>query len=523
MTQARDSDDGTTPVRSGAASNGRVGDPDEIEQIAHVGSWTLDPATGEATWSPEMYRILGLDPTGSAIALPAIDQLFTSESVERVTAAIGRALETGEPWHEELELLRPGGGWVMSNGIAERDEAGRIWRIRGTMQDVTEHRRLEEQLRQSQRLEAIGQLAGGIAHDFNNLLTAIRGYAELARSGLEPGHEVAGDLDHVVAAADRARELVGQLLAFSRKQVLEPRVIDPGAAVEGIVPLLRRLLGEGIQLTARSDADLGRITVDPGQLGQVIVNLAVNARDAMPRGGNLVIETTNVELDAAYAANHPDASAGRHVVIAVSDNGHGMDAATRARAFEPFFTTKPAEQGTGMGLATVYGIVHQSGGSIYLYSEPGRGTTFKLYFPRTDQPLTDVATVPAPKRRVTGTETILLVEDDDDVRSFARRVLSGAGFTVLDADRGSTALELAARVRGPIHLLLTDAVMPGFDGLELAERLVAVRPGLRVLCVSGFSEHAVLQHGAATLGMAFLPKPYRAEDLLGRVRAVLDA
>jgi two-component system cell cycle sensor histidine kinase/response regulator CckA len=466
----------------------------------------------------------GPRPRRAAVELPNISLLFTPESVERVNAAVGRAIETGESWHEDLELARPGGGWVISNGIAERDAGGVVVRIHGTMQDVTEQRRLEAQVRQSQRLEAVGQLAGGIAHDFNNILTAIRGFAELASADLEPGSRISGDLDHVISAADRAAELVSQLLAFSRRQVLQPRVMDPTEVIDGIVPLLRRLLGEDIDLTTGADPSLGRITVDPGQLGQVLVNLAVNARDAMPVGGKLVIEAMNVELDSAYAAGHPDAIPGSHVVIAVSDTGHGMDAETQSRAFEPFFTTKGPDRGTGMGLATVYGIVKQSGGSIYLYSEPGRGTTFKLYFPRTDQAVSGPARIsPDMPAHHSGTETILLVEDDDDVRGYARRVLKTAGFRVLEADNGSRAIELAEAHPTPIDLLLTDAVLPGMHGAVLAERLVAARPGLRVLYVSGFTENSVIHQGVVSNGVNFLAKPYRSEDLLSRVRGVLDA
>ncbi|HET9613360.1 MAG TPA: ATP-binding protein [Candidatus Limnocylindrales bacterium] len=393
----------------------------------------------------------------------------------------------------------------------------------------------EAQLRQSQRLEAVGQLAGGIAHDFNNLLTAIRGYAELAGMSLEPDHPAAADIASAIAATDRAKTLVAQLLAFSRRQHLEPQVVDPTDAVQDVVPMLDRLLGEGIELTFRSEPAVGRITVDPGQLGQVIVNLAVNARDAMGGGGRLAIEIMNVELDEAYAATHADATPGPHVLIAVSDTGAGMDAATQARAFEPFFTTKPADRGTGMGLATVYGIVKQSGGSIYLYSEPGRGTTFKLYFPRTDagaavDRAARTSSGDAAGRESTdgtdgalaGTETILLVEDDDDVREYARRVLAEAGYRVLPADRPNRALEISATHPVEIDLLVADLILPGVHGSELAERLLVRRPATRVVFVSGFTEDAILAHGVERDGAAFLSKPYRAADLLRVVRTVLD-
>ncbi|MEK6720364.1 MAG: PAS domain S-box protein [Chloroflexota bacterium] len=392
------------------------------------------------------------------------------------------------------------------------------------IQDITERKRLEAQLRQSQRLEAVGQLAGGIAHDFNNILTAIRGFTELVLRNLAPDDANRPDLDHVVGAADQAANLVRQLLAFSRRQILLPRVLDPGEVIEGIAPLLRRLLGEDVELSVLPEPGLGHISVDPGQLEQVIVNLAVNARDAMPTGGKLTIEAANVDLDAAHAASHPGASSGSHVLIAVSDTGAGMDPEIQAHAFEPFFTTKGPDKGTGMGLATVYGIVKQSGGSIYLYSEPGRGTTFKIYIPRAHvQAWASAGAVDEPTAPMSGSETILLVEDDESVRAYARRVLEASGFTVLEAPGGPDALALATGYAGMIDLLLTDVIMPGMHGIELADRLVAERPGLRVLYVSGFTENSVIQHGVAESGVAFHSKPYGREDLVRAVRAVLDA
>jgi signal transduction histidine kinase len=503
----------------------RSHDPDEIERIAHVGSWTLDPATGEATWSTEMYRILGLDPAGPAIALADISRLFSPDSVERVTAAVQRAVSTGAPWQVDLEIPRGDETrWVVSNGIAEVDDRGAVVRIRGTMQDVTELRRLEAQLNQAQRLEAIGQFAGGIAHDFNNILTAIRGYTELVLSDLDPGDRRAEDLGQVLAAADRAGDLIGQLLAFSRRQLLQPQVIDPGAVVADILPMLRRLLGEDVELVAMPEPGLGRITVDPGQLGQVLMNLAVNARDAMPRGGKLTIEAHNIELDATYASTRAEVEAGSFVVIEVTDTGLGMDGETRARAFEPFFTTKAPDRGTGMGLATVHGIVKQSGGTIYLYSEVGRGTTFKLYFPRTAAAVAEpAATDGRTPGGHAGTETILLVEDDADVRVYARRVLETAGYAVLEAADGAEAMDLAAARNGAIDLLLTDAVLPGMQGGELAERLTKARPGLPVLYVSGFARHAMARDGGLAASARFLSKPFRADELLRSTREALDA
>jgi signal transduction histidine kinase/ActR/RegA family two-component response regulator len=391
-----------------------------------------------------------------------------------------------------------------------------------TIVDTTERKRLELDLRQAQKMESIGQLAGGIAHDFNNLLTAIRGYGELARAELRAGDPAASDLDQVLVAADRAAELTRQLLAFSRRQVLQPRVLDVGEAVGRLAPMLRRLLGEHIDLAVEGTHGLSHVRVDPGQLEQVIVNLAVNARDAMLQGGQLTIETADVEFGADYAATHPEVVAGRYVVLAVSDTGSGMDEETRARAFEPFFTTKEPGRGTGMGLATVHGIVKQSGGFIDVYSEPGRGTTFRIHFPRVDEPVTaDGGPSEAPKS--SGTETILLVEDDAAVRAYARRALRAHGYTVAEAANGAQALALATQPGARIDLLMTDVAMPAMNGPELAERLRSERPGLRVLYVSGFAEDHFGRSAIPAEDVAFLPKPFSADGLARAVRQVLDA
>ena len=500
-------------------------DLEEAQQIAKIGSWTLDPSTGDATWSREMYRILGLGSDGRPIGLADISGLFTPDSVRDVTAAVEHAVRTGEPWQLDLEVVRPDGSrtWLASNGIAEPDGTGAVTRIRGTMQDVTEQRRLESQLRQAQRLEAVGQLAGGIAHDFNNLLTAIRGYAELVRRKLASDDPNRADVDQVVLAADRAAELTGQLLAFSRRQVLQPQVLDPAAIVAGIAPLLRRLLGEHIALETHAMPGLGHVKVDPSQFEQVIVNLAVNARDAMPEGGRLTIETANVDLDDAYAAAHADVTPGPYVALVVSDTGIGMDAATQARIFEPFFTTKEPGKGTGMGLATVYGIVKQSGGSISVYSEPGHGSSFKVYLPRVAE---DAARDAPARTRVAdhgGSERILLAEDEGPVRTFAARVLADLGYTVLEATSGAEALAVAAASERPVDLLITDVIMPGLQGHQLAVQLAADRPDLRVLYVSGFTENSVIHHGVAADGVLFLPKPFTADALARAAREALDA
>jgi nitrogen-specific signal transduction histidine kinase/ActR/RegA family two-component response regulator len=403
------------------------------------------------------------------------------------------------------------------------DDQGRTVKITGAFQDITERKRLEEQLRQAQKMEAVGQLAGGVAHDFNNLLTAMRGYAELARRGLEEDEPRRNDLDEVIANADRAAALVRQLLAFSRRQVLRPLVLDPADIMEGLVPMLRRLLGEDVELNTRTEPGLGRVKVDPSQLEQVIVNLAVNARDAMPGGGRLDIELTNADLGPRYADTHLEVASGPYVLLTVSDSGVGVDAETRAHMFEPFFTTKEPGKGTGMGLATVYGIVKQSAGAISVYSEPGCGTTFRIYLPRVaEEPTAAVGETLAARPSSSGSETILLAEDEPAVRGFARRTLEELGYTVLEATGSVEALTIAAAHAGPIALLVTDVVMPGLPGPKLAEKLEAARPKLRTLYVSGFTAASVISHGVPEYGIAFLAKPFSADALGHAVRAVLD-
>jgi two-component system, cell cycle sensor histidine kinase and response regulator CckA len=395
-------------------------------------------------------------------------------------------------------------------------------RVFATIVDTSERTRLELKLRQALKLESIGRLAGGIAHDFNNLLTAIRGYAELARGAIPQGDPAADDVDQVLLAADRAAALTHQLLAFSRLQVLQPQVLDVGEAVERLRPMLQRLLGEHIVLEADGMRGLGHVRVDPGQLEQIIVNLVVNARDAMPRGGQLAMEAADVELGPEYAAAHPEVMPGRYVLLAVSDTGSGMDAETQARAFEPFYTTKEPGRGTGMGLATVYGIVKQSGGYIYVSSEPGRGTTLRIYFPRVDEPLT-ADDRPSELPTHSGTETILLAEDDPAVRDFARRALSAHGYTVVEAASGAQALALAAQPGARMDLLMTDVAMPSMNGPELAAQIRSERPGLPVLYVSGFAENHFGRSDLPAEGVAFLPKPFSADTVARVVRELLDA
>jgi two-component system cell cycle sensor histidine kinase/response regulator CckA len=388
--------------------------------------------------------------------------------------------------------------------------------------DVTERRHLEEQLRQSQKMEAVGQLAGGIAHDFNNLLTVIIGNVEIQQSMIEAASPLAEPIDEVRKAADRAAALTRQLLAFSRRQVLEPKVLDINALITNLEKMLRRLISEDVKLIAVLDPSIGSMLADAGQLEQIIVNLSVNARDAMPDGGTLTIETANVELDEQYAREHLTVRPGPYVMIAVTDTGNGMGPETQSRIFEPFFTTKGPGKGTGLGLATVYGIVKQSGGSIWIYSEIGRGTTFKIYFPRVQEAVPEKK-LPAPGERSNrGSETVLLVEDEPAVRRLSQVVLEAQGYTVVEAASADEALALARTRKGPIHLVLTDVVMPEMGGADLASHVAAFRPETRVLYMSGYTDDAIVRKGLIGEGRHFLQKPFTPTTLAKKVREVLD-
>jgi PAS domain S-box-containing protein len=473
------------------------------------------------TCNPAFARMFGFASVDDVLATNVVT-IYQDHAARDAVLAELRA--RGRIDHREMAWQRLDGSPVaaIETAIGDFDEAGELVAIRGYVRDITERKRLEEQLRQSQKMEAIGRLAGGIAHDFNNLLTAINGYADILVAGMAPDEPRRSDVEEIRKAGDRAAALTRQLLAFSRWQVLQPVVIDPSDVAAGIAPMLRRLVGEQIELRTPAAPDLGRVRADPSQIEQVLLNLVVNARDAMPAGGTLTIETANTELDDEYARNHPPVAPGPYVLLAVSDTGTGMDAVTMAHLFEPFFTTKPAGEGTGLGLATVYGIVAQSGGHVTAYSEPGHGSTFKVFLPRvaeTVEPRSEAVAEPA----ASGAETVLVVEDEDAVRSFVERVLGGLGYTVTTARSGAEALALAAGHRGPIDLLVTDVMLPGMNGRELSERLTALRPSLRTLFISGYTEDSIVHRGELGPDVAFLSKPF-TPDALGRaVREVFRA
>jgi len=469
-----------------------------------------------------MARMYGFDEANELLGTRLSDLHNVTDPVnrEQIRAFIRGGYRVSDS--ETREHDREGRPRVFLNNVVGFVEDGQLVRVWGTQRDVTEQRHLEEQFRQSQKMEAVGQLAGGIAHDFNNLLTAILGNTQLLLRELPPGDAMHGDVEEIRKASERAASLTRQLLAYSRRQMLQPEVLDLNVVMAEMDKMLRRLIGEHIDLVAVFAPDLGRVRADPNQIEQVIVNLAVNARDAMPDGGKLTIATANVDLDETFAQAHLGSVPGSYAMLAVTDTGVGMDATVRAHLFEPFFTTKEVGKGTGLGLATVYGIVKQSGGYISVSSAPGHGSSFKIYLPRIATPAEPPAGAPkggpAP-----GSETVLVVEDEPAVLTLSRRALESQGYVVLAASDADAALRVVERHGGMIHLLLTDVVMPGLSGRELADRLSAQRPGIRVLYMSGYPGDAVVQHGTLPLGSAFLQKPFSPDGLARKVRDVLDA
>jgi two-component system cell cycle sensor histidine kinase/response regulator CckA len=412
-----------------------------------------------------------------------------------------------------------------------RDSENQVIAIRSIVEDITERRRTEEalrkseeQLRQWQRVEAIGRLAGGVAHDFNNLLMTIKGCSELLLGAFDRRDPRREEVEEILKAADRATALTRQLLAFGRRQVLQPQILDLNAVVMNMDKMLRRLIGEDIQLITSLEPEVWSVKVDPGMIEQVVMNLAVNSRDAMPSGGKLTIETSNVIHDEEYASHHVSVKPGYYVMLAISDTGCGMDKETQSHLFEPFFTTKDTGKGSGLGLSTVYGIIKQSGGNIWAYSEPGLGTTFKIYLPRVERAAKGYKPRLKPKEvgAPGGTETILLVEDEEAVRTMVSKILQNKGYTVLEARHGNEAIEVSERYEGSINLMVTDVIMPQMSGRELAERMAPMRPEMHVLYMSGYPDNTIVQHGVLEPGTAFLQKPFTINALELKVREILD-
>jgi len=490
----------------------------------------LDAQENVRIWNPAAERVFGWK--GQETLGRPVPPLTTPGRTNDFPLLARRVLKGESLTNLELTGNRKSGMPVeLSVSMAPlRDGRGAISGAMAVIADISERKtaesqkgQLEEQLRQSQKMEAVGRLAGGVAHDFNNLLTAISGYAEMLKGSHEPGDPVRTYADEILSSSNRAAQLTRQLLAFSRRQVLQPRILNLNSVVEHMDNLLRRLIGEHIDLRTVSAPGLDSVRADQGQIEQVIMNLAVNARDAMPNGGQLTIETRNVELDSRYHDRHGRLRNGPHVLLAVCDTGIGMDAETQSHLFEPFFTTKEMDKGTGLGLATVYGIVKQSGGDIWVYSEPGRGTCFKIYFPRVDQDPDLTPKAPATARPRAGSETILLAEDSDFVRRLLREILLNQGYTLLEARHGAEALQLSRDHAGRIDLLLTDMVMPHMSGRELAAHLHPLRPEMKILYMSGYTQEAIARDGVLDPGTSFLEKPFTTESLARKVRELLDS
>jgi signal transduction histidine kinase len=491
-------------------------------RATHDAVWDWNIGSQKSWWNRQQFEMLGYDPTSMTPTYEAFASRIHPGDRARFDQHLDAVIASGaNEWQDEYRFIRGEEVRVaLDRGCIERGADGRPLRMVGVMSDITEQRNLEHQLAQSQRMESIGRLAGGIAHDFNNLLTVILSSVELVLRKAPDKNEAGADLAAIKDAAERAARLTSQLLSFARRRVVAPTRLDLNALTLQMDRLLRRVIGEHIELTTSLGPELGAIVADRGELEQVLVNLAINARDAMPKGGSLAIKTKNVTIgqaDRERAGVQP----GNYVMLAVSDTGVGISRDALPHIFEPFYTTKPTGQGTGLGLATCYGIVHQAGGHIRVETRPNQGTTFEILLPRVGECPERVEQRAQPRMR-TGSETVLFVEDDPAVRRIGVQVLAEQNYRVLEAPGGPEALRVAKEHSGPIHLLVTDVVMPQMSGTELARELLELRPDLRVLYTSGYTEDDVVHHGGPKREIAFLQKPYLVETILGKVRDLLD-
>ena len=479
--------------------------------------WTTDTELRFTSGMGAGLESLGL--RGQDMEGMTLFEYFHTDDPEFLAIAAHRKALAGESVTYELEWQKH----IFDSHVQPlKGSDGQLLGVIGVALDITDRKHLADQLRVSQKMQAVGELAGGVAHDFNNLLMIVKGHAEMLLDRIQDSSPARHNLEQIQGATDRAATLTRQLLAFSRKQVLQPKILDLNDVVAGMIKMFARVIGENIDLAFLPGSKLAPVKADPGQMEQVLLNLVVNARDAMPDGGRLTIETCNVDVDRVSASQHPAMEAGSYVMLIVSDTGCGMDAGTQARIFEPFFTTKGHGKGTGLGLATVYGVVKQSGGFIWVYSEVERGATFKIYLPQVAAGLDHLATEKIVSGATPGTETVLFVEDEESVRELVRDYLGKSGYRVLDAADGVQALEVAAAHSGSIHILVTDVVMPRLSGRELVTRLTTTRPDLKVLYISGYTDDSIFRHGVLEGGVAFLQKPFNLKDLAHKIRGVLD-
>ncbi len=502
----------------------------KAQHIAQLGSWEWDIVQSKVTWSDETRRLYGFTEKDLGADMTRCLERVHPEDRAKVQMALDDALRTGGPYVCDHRALLPDGTIRTMHGLGEvvTDEKGKPIRIIGTTQDITEAeraeaalRRSEEQLRQSQKMEAVGRLAGGVAHDFNNLLTVISGYSSMTLKLMDKNQPLRKFIEEIQAASERAASLTGQLLAFSRKQVLQPRVVNLNQIVGGMEKMLHRLIGEDIELCTMFDSELGHVKADPGQFEQVILNLAVNARDAMPRGGKLTIQTANVSLDQKTRFRNRDLEVGEYIMVAISDTGVGMTEEVRSHLFEPFFTTKGAGLRTGLGLANSDGLNCQSEGDIRVYSEPNSGTTFKIYLPRVDAPVTTDDRATNPDTLPEGTESILIVEDEAAVRRLAASVLRTSGYSVQEARDAIEAYALI-QAKQPFDLVITDVIMPKMSGKELYDQIKTIAPRIKVLFMSGYTDDALAHHGVLGPELSFLEKPFSPSRLTQKVREVID-